>query len=306
MPTVRADRLHLECVRDDEPSEPELAAQDVVEDLPAHRGGRVAERPYDDVRGHDRLHARGDGRAERLECDFLDRLDHRKREVRVDRGVAVAGEVLGARRDTRTLQPADEGADVSGDELSVRAERANPDDRVERVRVHVRDGREVEVDPGSSELRAHGRPDALGQVDVVHDAERAVPRVRASGRGLEPRHVATLLVDRDQQVVALGAQVVRQRAQLLGALDVPCVQDDAAEAFSEAPANPVGRHRAFEAGKDAARGQSLELGVHALTAPAVSPNAIFRCTSRKKITTGIAVSVDAAISPPQSMLRLVP
>ena len=42
------------------------------------------------------------------------------------------------------------------------------------------------------------------------------------------------------------------------------------------------------------------------TAPAVSPNAIFRCTRRKKTTTGIAVSVDAAMSPPQSMFVLVP
>src|SRR5581483_7016452 len=42
------------------------------------------------------------------------------------------------------------------------------------------------------------------------------------------------------------------------------------------------------------------------TAPAVSPNAILRCTSRKKMTTGIAVSVEPAISAPQSMWRLVP
>ena len=41
-------------------------------------------------------------------------------------------------------------------------------------------------------------------------------------------------------------------------------------------------------------------------APAVSPNAILRCTMRKKITTGIAVSVDAAMSPSQSVFRLVP
>ena len=40
--------------------------------------------------------------------------------------------------------------------------------------------------------------------------------------------------------------------------------------------------------------------------PAVSPKAIRRWTSRKKMTTGIAVSVDAAISAPQSVLRLVP
>ncbi len=69
---------------------------------------------------------------------------------------------------------------------------------------------------------------------------------------------------------------------------------------------PVGHDRALEAREDAARGQPFELAHQALTAPAVRPNAILRCTSRKKITTGIAVSVDAAMSPPQSMFRLVP
>ena len=45
---------------------------------------------------------------------------------------------------------------------------------------------------------------------------------------------------------------------------------------------------------------------HPRTAPAVSPNMILRCTSRKNTITGIAVSVDAAISPPQSVFRLPP
>ena len=202
--------------------------------------------------------------------------------------------------------PRDERGDVPRDELCVRAERADADDRVERVRVHVGDRREVEVDSGVGELRSERGRHALCQLDVVDDAEGAVARVRASGRGLEPRHVAAFLVDRDQHVVALGAQIVGQRAQLLGALDVPRVEDDTAEPVGEAPANPVGHDRALEARKDAARREALELGAHALTAPAVSPNAIFRWTSRKKMTTGIAVSVDAAISPPQSVLRLVP
>ena len=39
---------------------------------------------------------------------------------------------------------------------------------------------------------------------------------------------------------------------------------------------------------------------------AVSPNPIFRCTIRKKTITGIAISVEPAIRPPQSVLRLVP
>ena len=42
------------------------------------------------------------------------------------------------------------------------------------------------------------------------------------------------------------------------------------------------------------------------TAPAVRPNAIRRCTSRKKITTGIAINVEAAITAPQSTPRAPP
>src|SRR5581483_6666351 len=43
-----------------------------------------------------------------------------------------------------------------------------------------------------------------------------------------------------------------------------------------------------------------------LTAPAVSPNMIRFWTSRKKMITGIAVSVEPAMSAPQSWFRLVP
>ncbi len=55
-------------------------------------------------------------------------------------------------------------------------------------------------------------------------------------------------------------------------------------------------------------GERHQSGVapHPRTAPAVSPNMILRCTSRKNTMTGIAVSVEAAISPPQSVLRLPP
>src|SRR6185436_1072274 len=98
----------------------------------------------------------------------------------------------------------------------------------------------------------------------------------------------------------------REGAQLRAALDVPGIEHDPAETVREAPPHPVGHGRAFEAGKDAARRESLEVGHQALTAPAVKPNAILRCTSRKKMTTGIAVSVEAAMSPPQSVSRLVP
>src|SRR5205823_4913974 len=62
---------------------------------------------------------------------------------------------------------------------------------------------------------------------------------------------------------------------------------------------------AREAREDAGRGEPLELA-HPRTAPAVRPNAMRRWTSRKKTTTGIAVSDEAAISAPQSVCRLEP
>ena len=120
------------------------------------------------------------------------------------------------------------------------------------------------------------------------------------------RDVAALLVDRDHEVVSLRAQVVRERAQLLAALDVPGIEHDTAESFGDPPPYPVRHGRALEAREHTARGEALELAHHALTAPAVRPKAIFRWTRRKKITTGIAVSVDAAMSAPQSVALLVP
>ena len=72
----------------------------------------------------------------------------------------------------------------------------------------------------------------------------------------------------------------------------PCVEP-AASAPTDAPAISTATARRSK-------------GSHPLTAPDVSPNAIRRWTSRKKTTTGIAVSVEAAIRPPQSVLRLVP
>ena len=73
-------------------------------------------------------------------------------------GVAMAGEVLRAGRDAGALQPADERRDMASHELGVRAERADPDHRVLRIRVDVRDRREVEVDADVGELGARSTP----------------------------------------------------------------------------------------------------------------------------------------------------
>ena len=82
----------------------------------------------------------------------------------------------------------------------------------------------------------------------------------------------------------------------------PEVRDDVDEPLDVVDAEEVPRDVEHHAAPLEAR---LLLG-HALTAPAVSPNEIFRCTSRKKTTTGIAISVEPAISAPQSVCLLDP
>jgi hypothetical protein len=78
---------------------------------------------------------------------------------------------------------------------------------------------------------------------------------------------------------------------------------DPAEPALEPAVNPVGNLVPGEARQQAGGGEPLD--AHALTAPAVRPKAILRCTSTKKITTGTAVSVAPAISEPQSVPREV-
>ena len=91
-----------------------------------------------------------------------------------------------------------------------------------------------------------------------------------------------------------AATVVRQS---LGELRQP---------VGDPPPQPVGGRETLEAGKEAGCCGGLEPArAHPRTAPAVSPNAILRCTATKKITTGKAVSVAPAISAAHAVPRWV-
>ena len=73
----------------------------------------VVQLTHQDVRGHDRGHAGLDRLAEGPKLHVLEPgprvVDRGQVEVRVEVGVAVAGEVLGARRHATLLQPLDHG-----------------------------------------------------------------------------------------------------------------------------------------------------------------------------------------------------
>ena len=81
---------------------------------------------------------------------------------------------------------------------------ADPDHGVQRVRVDVRHGREVQVHPTSTRSAPIASRDVLRDA-IVDFAERGVPRDAASRRRLEPRHVAALVDRRSGRPVARPA-----------------------------------------------------------------------------------------------------
>ena len=160
--------------------------------------------------------------------------------------------------------------------------------------------------PDGGELGRDRGGDRLGQLHVVDDAEAERARERAPVLDLEPRHVAALLVERDQQPRRVLPQRRRQRGQLLPVVDVRGEEADAAEPVREPRPQPVRALRPGEARDEADGREPGVRGDHPRTAPAVRPNAIRRCTRMKKKTTGSAVRVAEAISVPQSTPRSVP
>jgi hypothetical protein len=255
-----AYRLHLDAVRDDQAVEAELLAEQPGEDPRAERGGQLrVVRGHHQVTGHHRLHAGGDRGAERPQLALLQlgaaAVDHRHGVVRVDAGVAVAREVLGARRHAGRLQAPDERGGVPGDQAGVGAERPYPDDRVVRVAVDVGVRGVVQRDARVGQVEAEVVGDGLGQPGVVDRAEGQVAGAGAAVPRLESGDVAGLLVDRHDHVRPLGTQAGGQRGDLGGRLDVAGEQRHAAESLAEPAQDPVRRGGADEARLEHRRGE---------------------------------------------------
>ena len=176
-----ADRAHLERVGDHEPVEAELVAQQ-----PGQRSARLSVAGTSSSAGTSRcavmtactpaaIAARnGSSAASRSPAD--DRAGRGASRPRCRRARGSAWR----RRRRPAAASLDERRDVAGDELGVGAEAADADHRVVGIRVHVGDGREVEVDAGAGEVGRDRGGDLLRQRDVVDGAEREVARVGAA------------------------------------------------------------------------------------------------------------------------------
>ena len=175
-----ADRLHLERIRDHEPVEAELAAQQALHDRPTQRRGRVVERGDPHVSGHDRLHAGIDRRAERQQ-PVADVAGHdRQLEVRVLLRRAVAGEVLRAGRDPRDCSPVTKAATWRATSSGSEPNERTPITGLSGLMLTSATGAKFRFTPTAARSAADRGRDLLGQRDVVDGAERPVAGIRAA------------------------------------------------------------------------------------------------------------------------------
>src|SRR5438093_2016864 len=184
-------------------------------------------------------------------------------------------------------------------------EGAHANHRVQRLDVDVGDRREIQVDSGLVEITADRGGHVAGQREVIDLAQGQVAWIGAARPGLQTGDVAALLVDRNHRVGAALMELGAQPGDLLGRVDVSREQHHTAQAVTEAASQPCRRFGAFEPREQAGLRQPFQLRHQPFTAPAVSPVTTFRCTIKKKTTTGIAVSVAPAINGPQSAPRWV-
>lgn len=234
------DRLHLEIVREEHALEAERAADEVGADRPRERRRPGIERGVDDVRRHHR----GDGglpreRAERRDLDPLEvlarALDAREIEVRVDRRVSVAGEMLEAGEHPAAREAARPRAGEGRDAVRRLGERAIADDGVVGPRVDVRDGREAHRDAERPELARLRLGQAGGEVDVPEVADPAHRRQREGG-GADPHDASALLIDGDERRCVDGrrvADLARERGHAARAVGA---SEDVAAEEHDAPA----------------------------------------------------------------------
>jgi hypothetical protein len=137
---------------------------------------------------------------------------------------------------------------------------------------------------------------------VVDESERRWGGRVGSPFGIESGDVATFFVDGDDDIGTGLAELAAHEGDLGVVDDVLSEQQHSAEPSTHKVEQPCRRLGAVE--EPNSNGEPAILrGHHPLTAPAVSPPATRFCTSRKKITTGIAISVEPAITPPQSVPR---
>src|SRR5690606_31816531 len=133
---------------------------------------------------------------------------------------------------------------------------------------------------------AHVRRHASSQRGVVEPPENGVARVGGAVRVVKSGDIPTLFIDRDDRTLIRRKNRGRELAHLFERLDVVAEETHPREPLAQSTLKPVGQGRA-----DKTRQQSAAYRAHPLTAPATSPCVIRPWMMRKKMMTGIDMSV---------------
>src|SRR5687767_1792033 len=180
-------------------------------------------------------------------------VDNGQRYVRVQRGVAVPGKVLCARRHTCRLQASDPGCTVPRYTFGVVTKTADADNGIVEPGVDVDAGSEVQGAACPAQRPAdRGRGSACG-LEIVEPTQYSVARKRGTRSREEPRDVTAFLVYGDDRVRVLGQDCVGQVPQLSGRGNVLRVKADTSQTCSEPISQPDRQRRSREPGQQ--RGQ---------------------------------------------------
>ena len=158
------------------------------------------------------------------------RVDGGQAQVSVERRVALAREMLGARRDAALLHALDPRDAVARDHLRILAVRADPDVGAVPVREDVEYRSEVHVHAQTAQLARLEEALAIRERLFARRAGGQV--VGEDRRGATQHHdAAALVIGGDEEPSAQrGLELGQQVKVLLGGLEVPPIEDEPAGA----------------------------------------------------------------------------
>ena len=157
--------------------------------------------------------------------------NRRERDVRIDGGTSVPGEMLERRHDAAASHAACESSGKVGDALGILPERARSDNGARAIDREIENGSEIEVRADAAQIVGDLLAELSREIEIVGSADRH-HRGHGGDAVAQPGDAPPLLIDGDnrRRVVGVqGAQRIGERARTLDRRQISCEQDVTAE-----------------------------------------------------------------------------
>ncbi|MNE07041.1 hypothetical protein D3C80_996460 [compost metagenome] len=221
---------HGQVVTEDHAIELQLATQDVLQPAAGEAGGLGIDLWINDVGRHDRgqLLAQLGKRHQVIGTDLVEAaFVVGNRDVRIRFSPAVAGEVLAGGSHPGAVHPADECTREQGSALGITFERTGANNGAALV-IQVQHRGKAQVQANGQHFGGHDPAALLGQVFGVRVVGNGAHGGQSHESLAQALHAAALLIHRQQQIGANGANRCTQLAHLTRMLDVTGKNDQAA------------------------------------------------------------------------------